>query len=117
MESRVYNNSGQRNTHYNQLKCTSSCVTSQFDMVSLSVCVCSVGAAADDLQQEEEDLDDVSVEGQSSKHILLGTQAMSSVPQQQLSVICQELHTHTHTDYIDSALTLSVCFQCVMLLY
>lgn len=42
--------------------------------------MCSVRAAADDLHQEEEDLDDVGVEGQSSKHILLWTQAMSSVP-------------------------------------
>lgn len=47
--------------------------------------------AANDGENVQEDVDDVRVEVQRSKHILLWAQGQLLVPQQQLSVHCQEL--------------------------
>lgn len=49
------------------------------------------GWRADDLQQEEEDLDDIDVDGESAEHILLRTNGVLSVPYEQLRVVRQEL--------------------------
>lgn len=49
------------------------------------------GRGADDLQQEEEDLDNVDVDGERSEHVLLGTDGVLPVPYQQLCVVRQEL--------------------------
>ena len=51
---------------------------------------------ADDLQQEEEDLDDVDVEGERSKHILIGTDGVLPVSYQKLRVVCQELQNRRY---------------------
>lgn len=48
------------------------------------------GWRADDLQQEEEDLDHIDVDGESAEHILLRTNGVLSVPYEQLRVVRQE---------------------------
>lgn len=55
----------------------------------------SFGEGSDNLQQEQEDLDDVDVEGQRGEDVLLRTDGVLPVSYQELSVICQELQTHT----------------------
>lgn len=47
----------------------------------------------DNLQKENEDLDDVDVEGQSSKDILIFGDGVLPVPDQKLCVVGQELHS------------------------
>lgn len=51
----------------------------------------SLLGAADDGQEVEEDVDDVSVEGEGSEDVFLGTQRQLLVPQHQLCVHGQEL--------------------------
>lgn len=55
------------------------------------------GRSADNLQQEEEDLDDVDVEGERCEHVLLWTDGVLPVPQQQLCVVRQELRDKKDT--------------------
>lgn len=42
------------------------------------------------MQQEKEDLDDVDIDGESAKNILIGANGVLPVSNQQLSVVCQE---------------------------
>lgn len=51
----------------------------------------SLGGSADDLQQEEENLDDVDVDGESGEYVLLRTDGVLPVPEQELRVVRQEL--------------------------
>lgn len=48
------------------------------------------GGSTNNLQQEKEDLDYIDVDGECSEHVLLWTNGVLSVSNQQLSVICQE---------------------------
>lgn len=48
--------------------------------------------APEELKQEEEDVDDVHVETESAKHVLLRAQRVAPIPHQQLHVERQELH-------------------------
>lgn len=57
----------------------------------------SFGRSTNDLQQEEEDLNDVDVEGERCKHVLLRADGVLPVPQQQLSVVRQELRDDQQT--------------------
>lgn len=63
-----------------------------------SVLDSSVGSA-NKLQQKEEDLNDVDVDGQSSEHVLLLTDGMFSVSNQELGMIRQELWRDGNMDY------------------
>lgn len=46
---------------------------------------------ANNLQQGQEDLHDVGIDGKSAEHILLGADSVLSVSDQKLRVVCQEL--------------------------
>lgn len=46
---------------------------------------------ADNLQQSQEDLHDVGIDGKSAEHILLGADGVLPVSDQKLCVVCQEL--------------------------
>lgn len=49
------------------------------------------GRSADNLQQEKEDLDDVDVDGERAKHVLLWADGVLPVSYQKLRVVRQEL--------------------------
>lgn len=54
------------------------------------VAVVSLCGSSDNLQEEEEDLDDVDVDGERSEHVLLWADGVLPVPDEQLCVISQE---------------------------
>lgn len=57
------------------------------------MCPCGhlFGRSADNLQKENEDLDDVDVDGERGEHVLLRSDGVLPVPYQQLRVVRQEL--------------------------
>jgi hypothetical protein len=64
------------------------------------------------LQQAQEDLDDVDVDGERCEHILLWTDRVLPLADQQLCVVRQKLHTEIHQQDIRKYMSnISVMYQ------